>query len=122
MNADQIAGGALERKRLDEWAVAYPGPTSEPFESRMKGGVFRGMQDLEKAKEYADKVSAFWLSCGVDAPVFVVSGPTSTTKCRFEVVDATCGYPVLYKKGGMSVPQMAEASHDGGNEYPRERG
>ena len=74
--------------RLDEWAVVYPAPTAKPFELRLTGGVFRGMNDFEAAKRYADTVQEFWQANGVAAPVFVVSGPTSTTRCSYEVVSA----------------------------------
>ena len=84
-------GGA----RLDEWACVYPGPTAVPFEQKLTGAVFRGMQDEAKAKSYAQDVGAFFASLGVSKPVFVVKGPTSTTKCKFEVVDASCGYTTV---------------------------
>lgn len=82
---------------LDDWTKVYLAPTGTPFELKPTGGVFRGMKDLQGAKDYADRAAGFFFSHGIDKPVFVVKGPTSTTKCAFEVVDATAGYTVAYK-------------------------
>lgn len=86
----------LNKVRLDEWACVYDAPTSVPFELKPTGGVFRGMRDLEKAKEYAKVVAKFFSDNNVHKPVYVVRGPTTTTKAPFEVVDACCGYTVAF--------------------------
>lgn len=91
---------------LDDWTKVYLAPTGIPFELKPTGGVFRGMKDLEDAKNYADRASGFFFSHGIDKPVFVVKGPTSTTKCAFEVVAATAGYPVVYKASPMKGKGM----------------
>jgi hypothetical protein len=83
--------------RLDEHACVYSEPTAIPHESAPMGCVFRPFNDLELAKEYADKVCAFFAEHGAAAPVFVVRGPTSTTNQKFEVVSATSTYTVEYR-------------------------
>jgi hypothetical protein len=83
--------------RLDDHACVYFAPTAIPHESAPTGSVFRPFNDLDQAKEYADKVCAFFAEYGAPAPVFVVRGPTSTTKAKFEVVDATSTYSVVYR-------------------------
>lgn len=55
------------------------------------------MKDHQKAIDYANEVSQAFITAGVMSPVFVVRGPTSTTKMPFEVVDATAGYTVEHK-------------------------
>lgn len=82
---------------LDEWTKIYPAPTAIPFELKPTGSTFRGMNDPDKAIEYAKKVSAFFAENYLDKSVYVVRGPTSTTKCKFEVVSATAGYSVFFK-------------------------
>ncbi len=85
------------KHRLDEWAGVSLAPTSVPFELAPKGCVFRGMNNVDDAKNYADQVAAFFTQHGLNCPVFVVSGPTTTTRCKFEVVEATAGYSVVYR-------------------------
>lgn len=79
----ESAGSSADGPRLDEWTVA--------------GSVFRGMADLDEAKRYAERVARFLELQGCPAPVFVVAGPTSTTKQPFEVVAASCGYRILHR-------------------------
>lgn len=88
---------------LDEWAKIYPAPTSVPFELKATGSVFRGMNQLNAAKAYADQVAQFFHSHGLNQSVFVVKGPTSTTKCKFEIVTATAGYSVVYRSPSSEV-------------------
>lgn len=83
--------------RLDDHACVYSAPTAIPHESAPRGCVFRPFNDLDQAKEYADKVCAFFAENGAPAPVFVVRGPTSTTNAKYEVVDATSTYTVEYR-------------------------
>ena len=112
-------GGA----RLDEWTCISLGPTAVPNESRLRGSVFRGVPDLAAAKEYADRAHAFLQANGAAAPVFVVKGPTSTTRSPFEVVSATCGHEVLYQKGQRAEPSnQAPGVADEASAWPRERG
>lgn len=113
---------STKRTRFDEWAVIYPAPTATPFELRPAGSVYRGMHDLDAAKQYADAVHEFWRTNGVEAPVFVVRGPTSTTSCSYEVVSARCGYSVVYQKGRLSEPGAEVAAPPEAPEYPRDRG
>lgn len=97
---------------LDEWTHIYPAPTGVPFELKTSGSVYRGMNDLDKAKEYATEVSAFFAKHSLDKQVFVVRGPTSTTKCKFEVVTATCGYTVVYRTPKLSPEAAAIHQRD----------
>ena len=86
--------------RLDEWtSIGTKAPTEVPGETAPKGGVFRGMNDEAAACTYAKEVFEFFKQHGSNQPVFVVKGPTSTTKCKFEVVDACCGYAVVQRLG-----------------------
>ncbi|MFK4705977.1 hypothetical protein ABIC83_002816 [Roseateles asaccharophilus] len=87
----------LRRCRIDEWASVCDGPTAQPGRMALDASVFRGMSTLESAMEYADIVSDRFKELGAPEAVFVVAGPTSTTKKPFEVVTATCGYSVLYR-------------------------
>lgn len=83
--------------QLDEWAKCYSGPSETPGVPKMHGSVFRGMRDATEARAYADTVSQYFQDAGLKTKrVFVVRGPTSTTKAPFEVVDATAGYAVCY--------------------------
>lgn len=100
-------------ERLDEWTVISHAPTGEPFKSKMSGSVFRGMNNLDEAVTYAVKVAEFFGANGLEQPVFVVGGPTSTTKCRFEVVDATSSYTVKFKiKSQPKIPAEHRLSPD----------
>ncbi len=83
--------------RLDDHACVYSAPMAIPHESAPTGSVFRGLNDLDLAKSYADQVCAFFAEHGAPAPVFVVRGPTNTTKAKYEVVDATSSYTVEYR-------------------------
>lgn len=96
------------KHRLDKWAVIYPAPTSVPLELKPTGSVFRGMDSVDAATEYAEQVAAFFCGHGVDTRVFVVRGPTSTSRCKFEVVTATAGYPVIYRTMDVDVPIVAD--------------
>ncbi|ABD72053.1 hypothetical protein Rfer_4367 (plasmid) [Rhodoferax ferrireducens T118] len=84
---------------LDEWTSVCLAPTGKPFELKPTGYTCRGTNDLERAKQYAREALEFFQGHGLEIPVFVVMGPTSTTRCRFEVVTATCGYSVLHRIG-----------------------
>jgi hypothetical protein len=55
------------------------------------------MPELDAACKYAREVSEFFVAQGACGVVYVVKGPTSTTRSPFEVVDACCGYSVAYK-------------------------
>ncbi len=87
---------------LDEWTRVCLAPTAKPFELKPSASTFRGMNDLDKAKQYASRVLKFFQGHGLEVPVFVVGGPTSTTRCKFEVVSETCGYSVLHRIGRRS--------------------
>lgn len=91
---------------LDEWAKVYPAPTGVPFELKPNGGVFRGMKSIDGAKAYAEEVADFFAQHGVSKPVFVVAGPTSTTKMPYEVVDATSTYVVLHRANARPAVQF----------------
>lgn len=83
--------------RLDQWACTYSGPSAIPGRNKLFASVCRGMADIDGAKLYADKVAKFFAAQGCDESVFVVRGPTSTTKTAFEVTDACAGYSVVYR-------------------------
>lgn len=83
---------------LDGWAGVNNTATEVPFELRPRGCVFRGMKTESDARAYADKVSEFFLNNGSrNTTVYVVRGPTSTTKAPFEVLSACCGYSIVYE-------------------------
>lgn len=83
--------------RLDEWAAVAMAPTAVPFERKPKGSVFRPFHDEHKALAYAREVCKFFAEHGTRQPVFVIKGPTSTTKAPFEVVEASCGYTIVHR-------------------------
>lgn len=87
---------ALER--FDAWGGLYIGPSSEPHVYKVHGYVCRGMNAEQEAREYARKVAEQFTSRGLAKTVFVVRGPTSTSRgSRFEVTDACAGYSVVAK-------------------------
>jgi hypothetical protein len=61
------------------------------------------MKTFESARDYAIQVAQFFGQHGLDQAVFVVKGPTSTTKQPFEVVEASAGYTIAYRT--RSTPQ-----------------
>ena len=81
--------------RMDEWALTYMGPSAVPFHHVRHASVFRGMRTESAARAYAAKVCTWFAAEGVYGPVFVVRGPTSTTRQPFEVVSACCGYSIV---------------------------
>ncbi len=91
--------------RMDEWSCIYPAPTGVPFELKPTGDTFRGMKDLDKAKAYAEEVADFFFENGLNKRVFVVKGPTSTTKSPFEVVTATSTYTVAHRTALRGSPE-----------------
>jgi hypothetical protein len=87
--------------RLDEWtSIGTKAPTAVTGQETRKGCLInRGMNDEEAARAYAKEVFAFFKQHGANQSVFVIKGPTSTTKCKFEVVDASCGYVIVQRFG-----------------------
>lgn len=81
--------------RLDPYTCCYPQYVS-PGVYAATGSVFRGFKDEEQAKRYADTVAEFFAQNALDQPVYVVRGPTSTTRQPFEVLAACCGYTIVY--------------------------
>jgi hypothetical protein len=113
MNNDGIQRGSAScnrARRYDEWCCSYFGPSSTPGVSKLHVGVFRGMRDEQQAVEYAQQVAEFFGSVGSANSVYVVRGPTSTTRMPFEVVDACAGYTVLHRIEPMCPEVVAE--HD----------
>ncbi len=101
LNSDFMSGGARTIAnasviRFDQWASIADAPTTVPLEMKPKGLVFRGMRDFDAACHYAREVQAFFEDNGYLGAVFVLRGPTSTTKEKFEVVDAAHGYPIAF--------------------------
>lgn len=82
-------------KRLDEWTCVYEVSKKSGSKLNITGSVFRGMNDLKKAQDYARLVEVFFKSNGIDKRAYVIKGPTSTTNCKYEVVTAICGYPLV---------------------------
>lgn len=83
--------------RMDDSTTVYLAPTAIPFELAPTGSVFKGFNNLDKAKEYAESAADFFAEHSLQTPVFVVHGPTSTTASKFEVVTATCGYSIVHR-------------------------
>lgn len=83
--------------RFDDFTSLYQGPGDTQFSQKLRCGIFRPFKDFALACQYADEVSAWLVDHLCPQPVFVVRGPTSTTKSPFEVVDATAGYSVQYR-------------------------
>lgn len=82
--------------RLDPYACVYPKYVS-PGVYEATGSVFRGFTVEAEALKYAYAVLAFFMQNALTQPVYVVRGPTSTTKKPYEVVSACCGYSVVVK-------------------------
>jgi hypothetical protein len=95
--------------RLDKWAAVADAPTAVPREMAPNGSVFRGMADLEEAMLYADSVAKFFAANGYAGPVFVVEGPTTTSRSAYEVVEASCGYRIRYRTQPASVSPVEPA-------------
>ena len=110
--AEQLIGTQSQieagKHALDEWAKIYLAPTSVPFELKPTGSVFRGMSNEDAAKEYAEQVVAFFRVHGLEKTAFVVRGPTSTTRCTFEVCTETAGYTVVYRTKAAEKQQSGE--------------
>lgn len=83
----------------DSFTRVYPAPTAKPHELKRTGSTFRGMDVKEEAIAYAIQASEFLAQHDIAKDVFVVQGPTSTTKCRFEVVTESSGYRILHRVG-----------------------
>lgn len=86
-----------ELGRLDDFtnvSLRYVGPESWAPE----GYSCRGFSEEAPALEYARKVASFLGEYGLGKPVFVVSGPTSTSRRRaFEVCTESSIYPVIHR-------------------------
>lgn len=96
MRALERDSKGLRRCRIDEWASVSDAPTATPGRMALDSYVCRGLADLETAIEYANHISDAFEELGAPHQVFVVTGPTSTTRKPFEVVNATAGYSVLH--------------------------
>ena len=104
--------------RYDEFAGISTAPTALPNVLAPQGGVLRGMNDLDNAKAYAHEVCVWFAANDAPATVFVVRGPTSTTRLAYEVVDATAGYSVEYRV----MPPAPEVAIDAAVEAARAAG
>lgn len=82
--------------RLDSYTCVYPKYVS-PGKYEATGSVFRGFTTEDAALQYAYTVLSFFMQNALTQPVYVVHGPTSTTKKPYEVVSACCGYSVVVK-------------------------
>lgn len=82
--------------RMDAYTCVYPKYIS-PDVYEATGSVNRGCITEVEATLYAYAVLAFFMQNALTQPVYVVRGPTSTTRKPYEVVDACCGYTVVLK-------------------------
>lgn len=82
--------------RLDPYTLVYPQYVS-PGVYAATGSTFRGFRGEDEARTYAATAKDFFAQNALDIPVYVVRGPTSTTRQPFEVVTACCGYSVVCK-------------------------
>jgi hypothetical protein len=105
-----IEGG---KKALDGFAKIALAPTEIPFQLKPSAYVCRGMKDLESAKAYAVQAQEFFAKNDLPGQVFVVKGPTSTTKSPFEVVTATAGYTVVFSVGAVPRTIDNRSTHSG---------
>lgn len=80
--------------RMDPYTCVYPKYVS-PGVYEATGSVFRGFATEASARTYAYAVLAFFMQNALTQPVYVVRGPTSTTRLPYEVVSACCGYSVV---------------------------
>lgn len=91
---------------LDESCSVYDAPTAVPGQYAPCLGVFRSFKDLGAAIDYSEKVFAFAKEYGVDAPiVYVIKGPTSTTRAPYEVVSASAGYSICHRASGRALSE-----------------
>lgn len=86
-----------EPLRIDEWSTCSWAPTATPFELKRVAYVCRGMDSEDAAKKYAEEMSGKFTGLGVPSTIFVLKGPTSTTKKPYEVTTASAGYIILHK-------------------------
>lgn len=94
--------------RADAWAGMYIGPSELPNVYTVHGYVCRGMDDEQAAREYARQVTDFFARNGLEMTVFVVRGPTSTSRrSKFEVTDACAGYSVVARHKSEPTPLAA---------------
>lgn len=95
--------------RLDAWSNISDSPTEIPSRFSLGAYVCRGMQDLDLAKAYADDLAVKFSEHGCPVPVFVVRGPTSTSKSAFEVTTARASYTIEH----LAKPVIQPATQPG---------
>jgi len=108
MKGTSMNGNVYALSKLDGWATVYMAHTATPGHYAAHGSVFRGFQEQRAAVKYAEQVAEFFGQHGLEQPVFVLRGPTSTSRTAFEVADATAGYPVLAR--AIALPAKAPSA------------
>jgi hypothetical protein len=92
--------------RPDAWSGMFIGPSAAPNVFKPHGYVCRGMNDEHAAQAYARQAAEFFSRNGLEMTVFVVRGPTSTSRrSQFEVTDACSSYPVVASFKSQPPPQ-----------------
>ena len=95
----------IYKARFDAWCCVYDA-YQRPGVNKRVLGVSRGMNDFYEACSMARIYSEWALQHGVENPVvFVVHGPTSTTRCKYEVTDASAGYTIEFR---INAAQLSE--------------
>ena len=82
---------------MDHWTSIYDGPGPTPNSVQAHGYASRGMNSEQQAIAYANEASEFFANHGLEQTVFVVKGPTSTSKLKFEVCTEAAGYRILHR-------------------------
>lgn len=100
----------MDTVRYDEHASIADAPTALPSVFAPQAHVCRGMNDLSEAGMYARDLARWFAQNGAPTEVYVVRGPTSTTRLGYEVVTATCGYTAAFKAAPPYAEELA-ASH-----------
>jgi len=88
---------AVRSRRLDDWARVYNAPTEVPNKMAPTTYVCRGMTNKDDAVAYAVDLATKFSDHGCPTTVFVIRGPTSTTRKPFEVVTESAGYSILHR-------------------------
>ncbi|MEJ8837607.1 hypothetical protein [Ramlibacter sp. AN1133] len=73
----------------------YITPAATPNTYRAVGWVSRGFKDQNAAIAFGRETANFFSGNGLNQPVFVVRGPTSTCREPFEVTDGCSTYSVV---------------------------
>lgn len=111
-DSEAIPESKVSNRNLDSWAHFLLAPTEKPFELKPKGYVCRGMRKASDAVAYAEEAKEFFLKNNLVTRVFVIKGPTKTTRAAWEVVTESCGYDVVHEAKALAQTYQKAALNE----------